>query len=66
MGMLMAEEKKVELSVERVGDKLLFRMDPEALVRPPNSCCCNCSNLAMLRLEDMARAVLEKHPSPNK
>jgi|SoimicMinimDraft_5_1059733.scaffolds.fasta_scaffold66362_2 hypothetical protein len=37
----MADPKKVELSVQRVGDKLVLQVDPEAIVRPG---CCSCCN----------------------
>jgi len=37
----MSGSRKIELSVERVGEKLVFQMDPQAVLRP--GCCC-CSN----------------------
>jgi hypothetical protein len=37
----MADQKKVELSVERVGGRLVLQVDPEALVRP--GCCSSCN-----------------------
>jgi hypothetical protein len=32
---------KVELSVERVGEKLVFQLDPQSILRPGCSCCSN-------------------------
>lgn len=37
----MAEERKIELTVERVGNKLVFQFDPQIVVRPGCCCCCN-------------------------
>ena len=37
----MADQKKVEFSIQRVGDKIVLQVDPEVIVRP--GCCC-CSN----------------------
>ena len=40
----MAEEKKIEFSVERIGDKTVFRLDAE-LVRVHPGCCCCCNTV---------------------
>jgi len=53
----MPEEKRqpVQITVERIGNKVAFQIDPEAIVRPGCSCS-SCSNKAV-SLEELASAV---------
>jgi hypothetical protein len=51
----MADDKKVEITVERVGDKLTFRLDPD-LVKPGGACS-NCNSNHVVQMEDLARAA---------
>jgi hypothetical protein len=53
----MAQEtrKPIEISVERIGSKVAFQVDPEAVVKPGCSCS-SCSNKT-LSLEELARAA---------
>lgn len=58
----MSQEKveklhPVELSVERIGDKLRFQIDPAALARAGS--CCNC-NTDALALANIGRIAAER------
>lgn len=55
----MPEDTKqpIQISVERIGNKLAFQLDPEAVVRPGCSCS-SCSNRTV-SLEELARAATE-------
>jgi len=45
----------IQMSVERIGNKVAFQVDPEALAKPGCSCS-SCSNKAV-SLEELARAA---------
>ncbi len=51
----MAAATPVEITVERVGDKLTFRLDPE-LVKPGGGCS-NCNSNHTVQLADLTRAA---------
>ncbi len=62
----MAEERglrgnRVELTVEKVGDRLVFQVDPEGLAR--SGSCCNCNTNA-LQLEQLARELTSGATKP--
>jgi hypothetical protein len=44
----------IQISVERIGNKVAFQIDPEAIVRPGCSCS-SCSN-RQFSLEELVRA----------
>jgi hypothetical protein len=53
----MPEDKKppVEISVERIGNKMVFQIDADAVSKPGSSCS-SCSNKAV-SLQELASAV---------
>ncbi len=50
-------DKKVDITVQRIGDKVSFQLDPEALAK--SGSCCNCNSQAF-SLEALARASESK------
>jgi hypothetical protein len=53
----MPDEKKqpIQISVERIGNKVAFQLDPEAVSKPGSSCS-SCSNKAV-SLQELASAA---------
>ena len=51
-------EKPVQISVERIGNKVAFQIDPELIVRPGCSCS-SCSNRTV-SLQEVVSALAQK------
>ena len=54
----MSDTRKVELPVERVGDRLIYQLDPQALARPGSCCNCNSHTLDLAALGALASQPL--------
>jgi len=51
-------DKPVQITVERIGNKVSFQIDPEAVAKPGCSCS-SCSNKAV-SLQEVASALAQK------
>jgi streptolysin S family bacteriocin protoxin len=55
----MPEETKrpLQITVERIGNKLTYQIDPDLITRPGGFCCCCCN--VLFSAEDLARAATQ-------